>query len=151
MTKKILIVDDEPHIRILLEQTLDGFIDLGVKILTADNGQSAIEIIKSEKPGLVFLDVMMPTVSGAEVCGSSRQKLVIFEDPEEKNEIGFEVCKVIKKELNMKNIYIAILTAKGQDIDREKGYDAGVDIYLNKPFDPDRIVKIASEVLNIQI
>jgi len=151
MNKKILIVDDEPHIRILLEQTLDEFVDLGVKILTADNGQGAIEIIKSEKPELVFLDVMMPTMSGAEVCGNSRQKLVTFEEPKEKNEIGFEVCKTIKKELNMKGVYIAILTAKGQDIDREKGYAAGVDIYLNKPFDPDRIVAIASEVLDVEI
>lgn len=149
MKKKILIVDDEPHIRILLEQTLEEFVDVGISILTADNGTDAIEIIKREKPDLVFLDVMMPTLSGTEVCG--KRRLATFEEPEEENEAGFEVCRTIKKELNIKNIYIVILTAKGQDIDREKGYNAGVDLYLNKPFDPDRIIKIASEVFNISL
>ncbi|HCL81288.1 MAG TPA: response regulator, partial [Nitrospiraceae bacterium] len=57
---KILIVDDEPHIRLLLEQTLEELEDEGVELLISDNGEDALEAIKTEKPELVFLDVMMP-------------------------------------------------------------------------------------------
>ncbi len=60
MEKKILIVDDEPHIRALLEQTLEDFEDEDVEILTAANGEEGLETIEEERPNLVFLDVMMP-------------------------------------------------------------------------------------------
>ncbi len=58
--KKILIVDDEAHIRMLIEQTLEELEDEGVEFLTAENGEIALEIIQEENPKLVFLDVMMP-------------------------------------------------------------------------------------------
>lgn len=127
MQKKILIVDDESHIRTLLEQTLEDFEDEGVLILTASNGSEAIEIISSEKPDLVYLDVMMPG----------------------KN--GFEVCKEVKEQEEFKDIYIVILTAKGQEVDKEKGKDVGANIYMTKPFDPDLIIEKAEEILQIKI
>ena len=68
MAQKILIVDDEPHIRMLIEQTLEELEDEGVEFLTAENGEIAFEIIQKEKPQLVFLDVMMPKMNGMEVC-----------------------------------------------------------------------------------
>ena len=68
MEKKILIVDDEAHIRMLIEQTLEDLEDEGVEIITATNGEEALDAIKTEKPNLVFLDVMMPKMSGFEVC-----------------------------------------------------------------------------------
>ncbi len=148
MSKKILIVDDEPHLRILLEQTLEEFEEQGVEILMAENGDKALEIIKAKKPDLVFLDVMMPTLSGYEVCGKNKE-LKNFEEPRQKNESGYEVCRQVKKEWQMKEVYIVMLTAKGQEIDRKKGFEAGVDVYLNKPFDPDVIVKLAGEILKI--
>lgn len=123
--EKILIVDDEPGMRMLLEQTLEEVEDKGVKLLTACNGEEAIEKIKSERPSLVFLDVMMPGTD------------------------GFEVCNRVKNEFGMKNIYILMLTARGQDIDRKRGEEAGVDFFMTKPFDPDDIVKKALEVLGI--
>ena len=123
---KILIVDDEPGMRILLEQTLEGFEDKGVILLTADNGKKAIECIKAEKPELVFLDVMMPEIN------------------------GFEICNTVKNEYGMNDVYIVMLTAKGQETDKQKGKDVGVDIYMTKPFDLDEIVKKAVEILGIK-
>ena len=123
---KILIVDDEPGMRILLEQTLEGFEDKGVILLTADNGKKAIECIKAEKPELVFLDVMMPEIN------------------------GFEICNTVKNEYGMKDVYIVILTAKGQEIDKQRGQDVGVDVYMTKPFDLDDIVEKTTEILGIK-
>src|ERR1700722_3889925 len=89
MEQKLLIVDDEPHIRMLIEQTLEELEDEDVTFLTADNGEDALEIIKEEKPQLVFLDVMMPKMN------------------------GMEVCRRVKKELKMEDVYIFLLTPKG--------------------------------------
>jgi DNA-binding response OmpR family regulator len=126
MEQKILIVDDEAHIRILMEQTLEELEDEGVEILIAEDGEEALEIIKTDKPGLVFLDVMMPKMN------------------------GFEVCEAVKHELKLDDIYIVMLTAKGQEYDKQKGAEAGADIYMTKPFDPDEIVEKAVEVLKIE-
>jgi DNA-binding response OmpR family regulator len=123
MAKTILIVDDEPHIRILISQTLEELEDEGVELLTANNGEEALEIIQEEKPNLVFLDVMMPKLN------------------------GFEVCQKVKNELNMPDIYIIMLTAKGQEFDKQKGNEVGADLYMTKPFDPDEILAKAIEVL----
>ena len=68
MNKKVLIVDDEAHIRLLLEQTLDALVDHDVEILTADNGGAALALIREERPDLVLLDVMMPIMYGFDVC-----------------------------------------------------------------------------------
>ena len=122
---KILIVDDEPHIRLLLEQTLEELEDAGVELLTADNGEAALGIIKSEKPELVFLDVMMPRMN------------------------GFDVCNKVKNELGIGNVYIVLLTAKGQEFDKQKGKEVGADIYMTKPFNPDEVVDKAKEVLGL--
>lgn len=125
MVPKILIADDEAHIRLLLEQTLEDLEDEGIQILFAENGHQALEMIRMERPGLVFLDVMMPLMN------------------------GMAVCSAVKNEWAMKDIYIALLTAKGQDIDRNEGDAAGSDLYLTKPFDPDHIISIARKVLTM--
>ena len=75
MEQKILIVDDEAHIRMLIEQTLEELEDEGVEFLTAENGEIALEIIQQEKPQLVFLDVMMPKMNGMEVCKRVKKEL----------------------------------------------------------------------------
>ena len=67
MSKKVLIADDEAHIRLLLEQTLDPLLDVEVEILTADNGGDALATIRGERPDLVLLDVMMLTAKGQEL------------------------------------------------------------------------------------
>ncbi len=122
---RVLIVDDEPHIRYLLELTLEELEDDGVEIITADNGETALEIIRDERPEIVFLDVMMPKMS------------------------GFDVCQAVKHELGLDGVYIVLLTAKGQEFDKQKGLDVGADIYLTKPFNPDNVLAKAREVLGL--
>jgi two-component system, OmpR family, alkaline phosphatase synthesis response regulator PhoP len=122
MTAKILIADDEAFIRLLLQQTLEDIEDQGVTVLTAQNGLEASQIIHTEKPELVFLDIMMPEMNGYEVCARARAEF--------------------KAE-----IYIILLTAKGQEVDRRQGELAGANRYITKPFDPDQILEIAKEVL----
>ncbi len=125
MDKKILIVDDEAHIRMLIGQTLEELEDEGVEFLTADNGQSALEIIQSEKPNLVFLDVMMPKMN------------------------GMDVCSKVKKELGLQDVFIILLTAKGQELDRQRGQEVGADVYMTKPFDPEVLLSKAKQVLGL--
>ena len=125
MEQKILIVDDEPHIRMLIEQTLEELEDEDVEFFTAENGEAALEIIKTEKPQLVFLDVMMPKMN------------------------GMEVCRRVKKELAIEGVYIILLTAKGQEVDRLKGQEVGADVYMTKPFDPEALLNKARQVLNL--
>jgi DNA-binding response OmpR family regulator len=125
MTKKILIVDDEPHIRLLLEQTLEDLEDEGVELLTAENGEEALEAIETERPDLVFLDVMMPKMN------------------------GFDVCNAVKNELQIEKVYIIMLTAKGQEFDKQRGQQVGVDMYMTKPFDPDEVLDKSMEILGL--
>ena len=125
MLKKILIVDDEPHLRLLLEQTLEELEDEGVELLTADNGEEALEAIRTERPDLVFLDVMMPKMN------------------------GFDVCNVVRNELQISETYMIMLTAKGQEFDKQKGQKVGVDMYMTKPFDPDEVLEKSVEVLGL--
>lgn len=122
---KILIADDEPHIRILLEQTLEELEDEGAELLIAKNGEEALENIRKEIPELVLLDVMMPKMN------------------------GFEVCNIVKNELRLKEVFIIMLTAKGQEFDKQRGVEVGSDIYMTKPFNPDEILEKAREILGI--
>ena len=125
MEAKVLIVDDEAHIRLLIEQTLEDLEDEGVGLLVASNGEEALEIIQAERPPLVFLDVMMPKMS------------------------GFEVCQTVKQEWGLPGITIVMLTAKGQESDRQKGGAAGADTYMTKPFDPDELLKLTEQILGL--
>jgi two-component system, OmpR family, alkaline phosphatase synthesis response regulator PhoP len=125
MEQKLLIVDDEAHIRMLLEQTLEELEDDGVNFYSASNGEEAYEIIKTENPQLVFLDVMMPKMN------------------------GMEVCRKVKMELELKDVFIVLLTAKGQELDRQKGHEVGADLYMTKPFDPEAILEKAKEILGL--
>ncbi len=126
MQAKILIVDDETHIRSLIAQTLEELEDEeDVELFTAKDGEEGLSIIREEQPQLVFLDVMMPKMN------------------------GFEVCRSVKKDFGMKDVYIVMLTAKGQEFDRQKGEEVGADIYMTKPFDPDALLEKAREVLKL--
>lgn len=122
---KILIVDDEPHLRMLIQQTLEELEDEGVELLMAADGEQALETIRADRPELVFLDVMMP----------------------KKN--GFDVCETVKHEDRLKNTCIILLTAKGQEFDRQRGQEVGADMYMTKPFDPDALLEKARSVLGI--
>jgi DNA-binding response OmpR family regulator len=96
-----------------------------VVILTASNGEEALDLIQSENPSLVFLDIMMPIVD------------------------GFNVCNTVKNEWGMENVYVVMLTAKGQEVDKQRSEEVGADLYMTKPFDPDRVLEISRDVLDL--
>ena len=125
MARAVLIVDDEQHIRLLIEQTLEELLDEDVELYTAADGDEALAAIAAQRPDLVFLDVMMPGRSGLDVCRAVRA------DPE------------------LAGAHIVLLTAKGQAQDRAEGLAAGADEFLTKPFDPDALLALARGVLGL--
>jgi DNA-binding response OmpR family regulator len=125
MNNCIVIVDDETHIRILLEETLEELEDEGIEIHLASNGEQALEVIRRQQPKLVFLDVMMPILN------------------------GYDVCEQVRKEPALDGIQIIMLTAKGQDQDRQRGMAAGANDYITKPFDPDVVLARARAVFGL--
>ncbi len=126
MAKKILIVDDEVHIKMLLEQTLEELEDeYNVELFTASDGEEGLEFIRNERPDLVFLDIMMPKMN------------------------GYEVCRIVMDDGNLGDVKIILLTAKGQEVDRKQGLELGAKMYMTKPFDPDEILKVSKELLGL--
>ena len=122
-SKKILIVDNERYIRILLAQALHKLEKVGVQIFAAENGLEALSLINVEQPDLIFLDLMMPGLH------------------------GFDVCRLIKSDPTMAHSYIIILTARSQSVDKQMGSISGADEYLVKPFDPMKILEHAGAIL----
>jgi DNA-binding response OmpR family regulator len=121
MTKRtVLVVDDEPFICRSLTFVLRK---ADYNVVEARNGEEAIAAIRQHRPDLVFMDVMMPKVS------------------------GFEVCTQVKQDPDLKQTRIVLLTAKGQSSDRDLGIQAGADDYLTKPFSPTKILERARELL----
>ncbi len=125
MNNCIVIVDDETHIRVLLEETLEELEDEGVEIYLAGNGEQALEVIRRHYPRLVFLDVMMPILN------------------------GYDVCEQVRADPALQGIEIIMLTAKGQDLDRQRGLSAGANDYITKPFDPDAVLARARTVFGL--
>ncbi len=119
--KKILIVDDQLEVRELVEVTLrsDDY-----QVLQAESGKEAIEIARAEKPELIIMDIMMP--GGMD---------------------GLEATRIIKNDPETKDCTIIMLTAKGQQADREVGIAAGASDYFSKPFSPLDLIKKVEEVL----
>ena len=127
MGPKILIADDEVHIRILLEQTLEDLVDaFDIQLLFASDGDEALALIRQEIPHLVFLDIMMPKRD------------------------GYEVCQAVNQDPELKDTTIIFLTAKGQEHDRSRGTSSGALYYITKPFDPDHILGLAKKILNLE-
>lgn len=119
--KKILVVDDEPFILRALSFVLrkEGFV-----VAEACNGEEAMDRLRQQGSDLVILDVMMPR----------------------KN--GYEVLQEIRKDSNLKDTYVIMLTAKGQESERELGMTLGVNEYITKPFSPMKVVERARAALN---
>jgi DNA-binding response OmpR family regulator len=127
MTKKVLIVDDESHIRALLLQMLEGFAKSGIELQSATEGTEAWRLAQSEKPDLIILDIMMPGLS------------------------GYEVCKRVKADPELSHTHVLILTAKGQAVDHQQSLEAGADEYITKPFDIGGLVRYVARVLDVQV
>jgi DNA-binding response OmpR family regulator len=121
MSKKILVCDDEPYILMALTDAVEME---GYECVTAINGKEALEKARETLPDLIMLDIMMP-----------------FMD-------GFEVCRELKADAATRDIPVIMLTAKSQQVDIQKGKDAGADDYITKPFRPSTLRKKFNEVLD---
>ncbi|MDP4179237.1 MAG: response regulator transcription factor [Bacillota bacterium] len=105
--EKILIVDDEEHIQELIKFNLEN---KGYQVLCSGNGKEALKIVKEKQPNLVLLDLMLPGMD------------------------GYDVCKEIRRDNNISNIPIIMITAKGEELDKILGLELGADDYMTKPF-----------------
>ena len=120
MASKILVVDDEPNILLSLEFLMKH---AGFQVRTASDGDAALAAVATEVPDLVLLDVMMPRRD------------------------GYEVCQAIRQNPALANVKIIMLTAKGRDVEREKGLALGADDYIIKPFATQELVNKVKELL----
>jgi len=117
---RILIVDDEPNIVLALELLMKRE---GYEILTVDDGQKVFEVVREFNPDLILLDIMMPKMD------------------------GYEVCQRIRADASLKDISIIMLTAKGREVEKEKGLALGADYYITKPFSTREVIMKVKEVL----
>ena len=117
---KILVVDDEIYIVHILDFSLGME---GYEVVTALDGEQALEKLKVEKPDLIVLDIMMPKLD------------------------GYEVCKAIKSDPVTRQIPVILLSAKGRNVDQKMGFDVGADDYITKPFSPRKLVERINQLL----
>ena len=119
----ILIVDDEPYIQRSLSFVLrkEGF-----EVEIASDGEEALKKAKKIKPKIIFLDLMIPKIN------------------------GFDVCRTIKSNSETLDCHVIMLTAKGQEADKEKGMQAGADDFTTKPFSPKEIISKVKDVLQVK-
>ncbi len=120
MTRRILVVDDEPNIALSLNYLMER---AGYSVRIAADGEEAIEAVKEAPPDLILLDVNMPKMN------------------------GYEVCELVRANPQWKHIPIVMLTAKGRDIEREKGLAVGADEYITKPFSTQEVVEKVRVIL----
>ena len=120
MTHHVLIADDEPNIVVSLEFLMKRE---GHAVSVARDGPSALEAIRRERPALVLLDVMMPGLS------------------------GFEVCQAVRGDESLAGVKIVLLTAKGRDTDLAKGTALGADAYITKPFSTRELAQRVRDLL----
>jgi two-component system alkaline phosphatase synthesis response regulator PhoP len=120
MPKKILIVDDEPGIIVALQFLME---QNGYETAIAFNGVEAMELIASDRPDLILLDIMLPVID------------------------GFEVCQRVREKLEWRDIRIVMLTALGNEANIAKGLALGADAYITKPFSNTEVVAKVKELL----
>ena len=117
---KVLVVDDEVNITQILEFSIGAE---GYEVITAANGEEAIDKARREQPDLIILDIMMPKID------------------------GYEACRILKANPLTKSIPVVLLTAKGRDIDKRLGYEVGATDYIVKPFSPNKLVDRIHQLL----
>jgi DNA-binding response OmpR family regulator len=120
MTRTVLIVDDEPNIVLSLKFLIS---QQGYEVRTAASGDEALKSLEEQIPDLVLLDIMMPKPD------------------------GYEVCQKIRATPEWKDIPVIMLTAKGRDVERQKGYAMGADDYITKPFATNELVTKVRDIL----
>ena len=121
MSHRILVVDDEPNIVLSLEFLMK---QAGYEVQTATDGEEALQAVREDPPNLILLDINMPKLN------------------------GYEVCEAVRANPEWKGTRIVMLTAKGRDIEREKGLAVGADDYVTKPFATQDVVAKVREILD---
>lgn len=111
----ILVVDDDPGIRRIIQIQLDR---AGYLVLTAENGEEALKVLRDTVPSVIILDVMMPGMS------------------------GYDVCQVVKRSDRLEKIPVIFLTAKGSPQDYKTGMDSGAIVYMVKPFSHEKLLQM---------
>ena len=121
MARQILVCEDEPNILTSISFVIkkEEF-----ELLTAEDGEEALKVAREKKPDLILLDVMMPKMT------------------------GLEVCRILKNDEATRDIYIVMLTAKGQEADEKEGIKAGANEYIKKPFSPRQLTEKIHEILD---
>lgn len=127
MSKRILIVDDQRHVRTLLESALEPLLDLGIELAVTESGEEALAAVMERCPDLALIDANMPGVNGYDVC--QRMCALPTATPP----------------------YIIVLGDKGGEADGQRALDAGADDFLVKPFDPDDVLERVSRVLGLDL
>ena len=122
MTKRVLVVDDEPNIVMSLEFLMRR---AGFEVQVARNGKEAIEALQGAPPDLLLLDVMMPEFD------------------------GYEVCERVRARPEWNRTKIIMLTARGREVERERGLSLGADAYVTKPFSTRDLVEKAKQMLGV--
>lgn len=117
---KVIVIDDEPFILMMIEDKLKKD---GIDVITIRDSRNALSVIRKEMPDLIILDWMMPEFS------------------------GIDLCNMLKKDADLQNIPIFMLTAKGQDSDEQLGLKCGVMRYITKPFSPKALLDMVREIL----
>ena len=120
MPKTIVIADDEPHVLRSLEFILKK---QGYRVVTATNGEEALDRVKENNPDLVFLDIQMPKMDGN------------------------TVLRKLREEEQFASLYIVMITAKGQEVDRLNSLESGANEYVTKPYSPRKLVTRVQEIL----
>ncbi len=120
MSKRVLVVDDEPNILLSLEFLMT---QAGYEVSTATDGEAALQAIEAGRPDVVLLDVNIPKRN------------------------GYEVCETIRANPAWGHVRVVMITAKGRDVEREKGLALGADDYIIKPFSTHEVVAKVAEVL----
>jgi len=117
---RILVVDDEIYIVHILDFSLGME---GYDVVTALDGEQALEKARTEKPDLIVLDIMMPKLD------------------------GYETCKRLKADPETKDVPVILLSAKGRNVDQKVGFEVGADDYITKPFSPRKLVERINAIL----
>jgi DNA-binding response OmpR family regulator len=120
--RKVLIADDEPNIVTALEFLLKRS---GYEVRTVANGAEALVALEADRPDVVLLDIMMPVKS------------------------GYEVCQRMRERPDWRHIKIIMLTAKGRDVEMNKGLSIGADLYITKPFSTQELVAKINGLLGV--
>jgi two-component system cell cycle response regulator len=126
MGKKVLIAEDQPDSLQLLEDILEAFHPYGVRVFMARDGKEALEIATREEVDLALLDIMMPEMS------------------------GIDICRTIKSDPEMAHCYVIMVSAKVGKEDRRQAALAGADEYLTKPFDILHVLERVGSALNVK-